>query len=291
MGVYEAEPFFFQQTVFKKREKRLKKHPDDLPQDLRFAHLNPRVAAYLASKEKDIQRDETVFNDGLGSKSLLPQISQTVTLLKSKLDSFLNNEDQARFNFQEAKVRAEALLKHLQRLLVFFEGTRVNLPRSVQHELAAQYKDLIVHAIHVKREWQNPSNKAFYFAKKAQEEMQKQEDGLRQPSLQLTSDARGSTADPDDGIESSVDARSSRAGYKSRNSRKEPTLENVPEKKNASKFPRNLESKEKPLENPKAKARLDKYQSSLANTDYKATDNKSQSWSEYRNFGSILLYG
>ena len=283
------EPFFFQQTPYKKREKRLKKHPDDLPQDLRFAHLNPRVAAYLASKEKENQRDDPLFNDGLGSKSLLPQISQTVSLLKSKLDSFLNDEDQLRYNFQEAKLRAESVLAQLERLLIFFEGTRITLPRALQDELAAQYKHLIFHVVYVKREWQNPSNKAVYFARKAQEEMQRQrlEEALKHPTPSLEiptsqSNQRASAALEEDGRESSVDGKASSRG-KSKLSRNNTALDDPMSDRKSTKLSMKPDGKDKPLESHKSRQRLDKYRASLASNDYKPTggaDRSGTTWSK-----------
>lgn len=72
----EKDTFFFEQRKMKRSSKRFKKSPDDLPQDLRFAHLNPRLAAYLANKEKEKIADE--INEELKSEGLLPEINQKV---------------------------------------------------------------------------------------------------------------------------------------------------------------------------------------------------------------------
>jgi hypothetical protein len=60
-----------------------------------FAHPNPKVAAYLASKNREAlkQQEQDPFGDGLGKRSLLPNINQTVTNIKNRLDSALSNDE------------------------------------------------------------------------------------------------------------------------------------------------------------------------------------------------------
>ena len=118
METEDRVPYFFEQKYFRIASKRYKKLPEELPHDLRFAHLNPRIAAYLASKEKENSKDPGFVDDGLGNKSLLPQINHTVSLLKEKLNELMADEDIQRFLFKESKISATDLLERLAGVLL-----------------------------------------------------------------------------------------------------------------------------------------------------------------------------
>ena len=157
MEFQEKDTYFYQQTSFRRTPKRYKKLPDELPQDLRFAHLNPRVAAYLASKEKEKAEE---LDDGLGGKSLLPQINQTVSLIRQRLDSLLSTDsDGQRVLFEQAKHASDDILTQLANVLYLFEGLHVPIPKSLEHALLNGWKELIVNASVAQREWQNLSSK------------------------------------------------------------------------------------------------------------------------------------
>ena len=131
-----SDSFFFTQTTFRKTPKRFKKSPEELPTELRFSHLNPRVAAYLANKEKEEREiPSEVFGDGLGNRSLLPQIGQKVTTIRHHLDSALTqDEDSQRFLFQECKTSAVPILVQLARILFYVERrgrVQVNMLQSI----------------------------------------------------------------------------------------------------------------------------------------------------------------
>jgi len=45
------ETFFFDQPTFRQPQKRYKKNADELPQSLRYAHLNPKLASFYKDKD------------------------------------------------------------------------------------------------------------------------------------------------------------------------------------------------------------------------------------------------
>ena len=163
-----APTFFFEQTSLRPTPRRYKKLPEELPPDLRFAHYTPRIAAYLAGKEKDNQKSdqEPELSDGLGNKSLLTQINATVTLIQNTLNSTLaNDEDSQRYVFEKAKVTAASVITQLARILYLFGGVRVNTPKSLEQQLLSSYRDLTANVNYVPREWQVPANREDYLRK------------------------------------------------------------------------------------------------------------------------------
>ena len=163
-----SDVYFLEQTTYRHIPRRFKKQPEELPQELRFAHLNPRVAAYLQSKEKDEGEEQTAqFST---KKSLLPQINDTFNLIRHQLDSALpNDEDSQRCLFNQARTNAENVLVQLTKLLNFIRLSfqRVNVPRSLETSLLSTYPELVenVQFSMVPREWQIPSNREEYLNK------------------------------------------------------------------------------------------------------------------------------
>lgn len=146
--------FFFQQAKFRTTPKRFRKHPEDLPESLKFAHLNPKVAAYLASKEKQKQ-EEDLFGDGLGKKSLMPEINQAFMSIKNRLDSSLSNdEDSQRYLFEEARVSSGTVLMQLAKIIYNYDDIAGHIPKSLEYQLMCGVKELTTDIIVVHREWQ-----------------------------------------------------------------------------------------------------------------------------------------
>ena len=146
--------FFFQQAKFRTTPRRFRKMPEDLPESLKFAHLNPKVAAYLASKEKQKQ-EEDLFGDGLGKKSLMPEINQAFMSIKNRLDSSLSNdEDSQRYLFEEARVNAGTVLMQLAKIIYSYEDIASHIPKSLEYQLMCGVKELTADVIIVPREWQ-----------------------------------------------------------------------------------------------------------------------------------------
>ncbi|XP_078001510.1 uncharacterized protein LOC144453994 isoform X1 [Glandiceps talaboti] len=184
--------YFHEQTSLLKHKKRQKKTPDELPQSLRFAHLNPRIAAFLRQQERararaietgegndTIQREggdgvnnplgpEGIINlrdfrGGLdrGDSFFLPDIkdgSFSLPLLRASLFE-CNSNDGEEFTqkhlFQEATFAAPMLLIQLARILYLFEDEHLDLPRELVNLLLSGWRELVCEAQHVPREWQS----------------------------------------------------------------------------------------------------------------------------------------
>ena len=174
----DQNPFFFEQTSFRRAPKRYKKTPDELPDELKYAHLGPRVAAFLATKDKDKLEESQEFKDGLGNKSLLPEINKKVSLLRTSLDSLLSSkDDQIRVIFHESKTNAPALLVQLAKVLYLWEGLHPSLPRSLSFYLGCKFKEFVGEIEVHPREWQLLSSKEEYLAKLLAIEAAQKEEG------------------------------------------------------------------------------------------------------------------
>ena len=57
------ESYFFDQAPFRQPQKRFKKSADELPQSLRYAHLNPKLASFYKDN-KDGEEDVTAEIEG-----------------------------------------------------------------------------------------------------------------------------------------------------------------------------------------------------------------------------------
>ncbi|KAK7102791.1 uncharacterized protein [Littorina saxatilis] len=154
MGSTDDDIFFFHQTKYRTVPRRFRKLPEDLPESLKFAHLNPKVAAYLASKEKQKQ-EEDLFGDGMGKKSLMPEINTAFMSIKNRLDSSLSNdEDSQRYLFEEARVNAGTVLQQLAKIIYNYEEIASHIPKSLEYQLMCGVKELTTDVIIVHREWQ-----------------------------------------------------------------------------------------------------------------------------------------
>ncbi|XP_071170308.1 uncharacterized protein LOC143062443 isoform X4 [Mytilus galloprovincialis] len=162
----EKEIYFFQQEVKRKIPKRCRKAPEELPEALRFAHPNPKVAAYLASKNREAlkHQEQDPFGDGLGKKSLLPNINQSVTNIKNRLDSALSNdEDSQKYLFEDTKSTSYTILQQLAKYLYSYDDIADHVPKSLEYQLMSTWKELTNDVIYVQREWQTVEIKEQYF--------------------------------------------------------------------------------------------------------------------------------
>jgi hypothetical protein len=166
-----SDLYFFEQCETRKVARRYRKLPEDLPESLRFAHLNPKVAALLASKERGQKVDsEDPFGDGLGKKSLLPDINAAFTNVRNQFDSALSNdEDSQRFLFEEAKLSASAILRQLAQIIYFYEDLNKLIPKSLEYHLMSGYNEFTSDIVVVPREWQTQEMKEQYLARQQQE--------------------------------------------------------------------------------------------------------------------------
>lgn len=196
--------YFFDQKLLGRHKKRLKKTPEELPQSLRFAHLNPRIAAFLRQQEKARVRggeggDHTpkegegvidgvnVINlrdlkGGIGKAEglYLPDIKDgnfSLPLLKSGyFDSNSNDGEEftQRHLYQEANFTAPMLLTHLARILYLFHNEHLDLPRELVNLLLSSWQELISEAQYVTREWQSQAYQEKAMNKLEEEEREKE---------------------------------------------------------------------------------------------------------------------
>lgn len=166
-----SDLYFFEQCETRKVPKRYRKLPEELPESLRFAHLNPKVAALLASKERSQKVDsEDPFGDGMGKKSLLPDINAAFTNVRNQFDSALSNdEDSQRYLFEEAKLSATSILHQLSRIIYFYEDLHTLIPKSLEYHLMSGYGEFTSDVVVVPREWQTQEMKEQFLAKQQQE--------------------------------------------------------------------------------------------------------------------------
>ena len=210
-----APTYFFEQSSLRRTPKRYKKLPEELPQDLRFAYATPRVSVYLGDKEKEnykVNEQDVSFGDGLGNKSLLPQISAKVTLLQNQLNNaFSNDEDSQRFLFERAKSTAGTIIQQLARILYLFDGLRVGIPKPLEHQLSAHYKDLTAEVNHVPREWQLPANKEEYLKKimpgRGGEETMRSSDDTQTDTASVSNTSRHTGEDDTRSVKSEKDPK------------------------------------------------------------------------------------
>ncbi|XP_052781293.1 uncharacterized protein LOC128217895 isoform X3 [Mya arenaria] len=173
-----SDLYFFEQCEMRKVPRRYRKLPEELPEKLRFAHLNPKVQALLASKERGAKVDnEDPFGDGLGKKSLLPDINAAFTNVRNQFDSVLSNdEDSQRYLFEESKISASSILHQLSQIIYRYEDLYKHIPKSLEYHLMSGYNEFTSDVVVVPREWQTQEMKDQYNAKLQQETLQSEED-------------------------------------------------------------------------------------------------------------------
>lgn len=152
----EARPgtFFFSQRYAKSSAAeivRRKRIPvEELPGELRFSNINPRLAAYLSQKEANLSAEDA---------EKVGDINLVVNQLRHQLDSTLmNDEDSQRFLMSEAIIQAPSILAQLSKLLSTIRAP-IKVPKGLEYQLESGYDELTVVVHFVKREWQLPENK------------------------------------------------------------------------------------------------------------------------------------
>ena len=168
----ESNFYFFQQTSHRPGPtKRFRKLPDDLPESLKYAHLHPKVAQLYAQRERDQKAaEQDPFGDGLGKKSLIPNINQAVTHIKNRLDSALSNdEDSQRYLFEDSKASSGNVLQQLAKYLYYYDNIASHVPKSLEYQLMIGWKELTNDVIYVPREWQTSEVKEQYYNSLRQE--------------------------------------------------------------------------------------------------------------------------
>ena len=85
-------------------------------------------------------------------------------MIRHQLDSALSNdEDSQRWLYNQFRIQAPGILIQLARVLYLFSGIKVNLPKTLEHQLLCGYKELTADVNVVLRDWQCQRNRDEYF--------------------------------------------------------------------------------------------------------------------------------
>ncbi|XP_074643175.1 uncharacterized protein LOC141900272 [Tubulanus polymorphus] len=179
--------YFFSQAKLGRKAKRFRKDIEELPQSLRFAHLNPKVAAYLVNKERrssigdeaDAILDAT---DNHKHQSLLPNIKETVTEIKHELDrTNVHDEDVSASLYKGCKTQSPTVIMQIATLLRYLQGHKIRISKTLEYHLLASYGDLVANAVYVYRQWQTKAARDAY-EKERQRQERKEEEKERERS-------------------------------------------------------------------------------------------------------------
>ncbi|XP_072177179.1 uncharacterized protein [Diadema setosum] len=171
-------PYFYDQKKVIQRQKRRRKQPQELPRSLRFANLNPRLAAFLSSQERQKKKQEAElgqgnFNINPEHSSLLIKSSEEAgnsffalsnnelyrQIFRSSFDNLtLDGEQTQRELYHESVQAAPTLLVKLTSILYLFHDQHLDLPRELMNCLNSSYEDLIGEVQYENFEWQCMEN-------------------------------------------------------------------------------------------------------------------------------------
>ena len=158
-------------------------------------------------------------------QTLLPEIHETVNLIRQQLDNTLSNdEDSQRFLFSQSKLQASNILTQLARVLYIFSGIRVSVPKSLEHQLICGYRELATEVNYIPREWQIPANRDEYMQKLLTRERESaksetgesKEGGVSMSNISGPDGKPGTKPSQDDDTRSVRSEKSSRAGARSK---------------------------------------------------------------------------
>ncbi|KAM4676027.1 uncharacterized protein O3C94_008669 [Discoglossus pictus] len=153
-----------------KKIKRTKKMTEELPPDLKYLNINPRLANFINSLHKNkkgaaapAEKKQTVSKEDKIRKekyTVLPEIPIS-NLPKNaaenpprKASNLVTDEEQFMNSFDEYKYAAPTLLHDLGKLLQFFSQYEVIFPQGLVNVLNYSWKELIEGAVYTKRNWQ-----------------------------------------------------------------------------------------------------------------------------------------
>uniref|UniRef100_A0A8C5Q1S9 FAM194 C-terminal domain-containing protein n=1 Tax=Leptobrachium leishanense TaxID=445787 RepID=A0A8C5Q1S9_9ANUR len=152
--------------------KRAKKMPDELPSDMKYMNINPRLANFINGINKNRKglsnqagKKQNTFTDddkarGEEKHSLLPENSilispkNSLENLGQKASHIHLDDDQFMSPFDDYKYVAPTLLQELGKLLFFFSQFDLIFPQGVVNVLNYTWKELIEGAVYTKKHCQ-----------------------------------------------------------------------------------------------------------------------------------------
>ncbi|XP_068132890.1 uncharacterized protein C3orf20-like isoform X2 [Hyperolius riggenbachi] len=164
----KAGPVYFYDQPTTRAIKRTKKMPEELPSDMKYLNINPRLANFINGLnktkkglqhhvEKKHPNDEKICKE---KYSVLPEISGP-TLLKNnvekhnhKLSQVITDEEQFMNPFDDYKYVAPTLLYELGKLLQLFSQYEIVFPQGVVNVLNYSWQELIEGVVYSKKHGQ-----------------------------------------------------------------------------------------------------------------------------------------
>ncbi|XP_018418886.1 PREDICTED: uncharacterized protein LOC108792578 [Nanorana parkeri] len=160
-------PVYFYDQLKTRAVKRSKKMPEELPSDMKYLNINPRLANFINGlnrnkkggpaqserKENALPRDEKMRKE---KYTVLPEISSS-TLPKNsvessnqKLNHVITDDEHFMNPFDDYKYVAPTLLYELGKLLHFFSQYEIIFPQGVVNVLNYSWQELIEGAVYTK---------------------------------------------------------------------------------------------------------------------------------------------
>ncbi|KAG8578047.1 hypothetical protein GDO81_010368 [Engystomops pustulosus] len=162
-------PLYFYDQLKTRKVKRTKKVPEELPSDMKYININPRLASFINSLNKNKKGVSTEKKQVTSPKedkthkekfAVLPDIGGP-TFVKSggdhnqKHNQAINDEDQFMNPFDDYKYVAPTLLYELGKLLHFFSQYEIVFPQGLVNVLNYSWQELIEGAVYPKKQCQS----------------------------------------------------------------------------------------------------------------------------------------
>ncbi|XP_073506791.1 uncharacterized protein [Phyllobates terribilis] len=169
-------PLYFYDQMKTKTVKRTKKVPEELPSDMKYMNINPRLASFINSLNKnrkgvssqaEKKTDASPKEDKLHKEkyAVLPDIGAPSFVKNGgevhnqKLNQGIYDEDPFMNPFEDYKYVAPTLLYELGKLLHFFSQYEIVFPQGVVNVLNYSWQELIEGAVYPKKQGQSVASK------------------------------------------------------------------------------------------------------------------------------------
>ncbi|XP_075132423.1 uncharacterized protein C3orf20-like [Leptodactylus fuscus] len=167
-------PLYFYDQLKTRTVKRTKKVPEELPSDMKYMNINPRLASFINSlnknkkgvssekkqvtspKEDKLHKDKYAVLPEIGAPSFVKSSGDNHN---QKISQGINDEDQFMNPFEDYKYVAPTLLYELGKLLHFFSQYEIFFPQGVVNVLNYSWQELIEGAVYPKKLCHSPTSK------------------------------------------------------------------------------------------------------------------------------------
>ncbi|KAM9311671.1 uncharacterized protein C3orf20-like [Gastrophryne carolinensis] len=168
-------PVYFYDQLKTRTIKRTKKMPEELPSDMKYLNINPRLANFINSLNKnkkgaqaERKQQSPVKDDKMHKEkfAVLPEINGS-SLVKNGVENHnqkasqpIADEDQLMNPFDDYKYVAPTLLYELGKLLHFFSQYEIVFPQGVVNVLNYSWRELTEGAVYTKKPSQSSKKMA-----------------------------------------------------------------------------------------------------------------------------------